>query len=219
MNNQFKKYTSGVYCLESDCDTFQHGDQTSIKTRRGKEVEVTIWKKLFSRNGLTYYSIIREDGLTRTEWTKRRLERQQNAAARQEKLSDHHYKESNRDRDFLSLGEPIKVGHHSEKRHRKIIERANVQMGKSVEASKKAQRHEEKAATLEDRAKTEINLDTPECIELLEERIAKFEERHAYIKSVEHQTYQLSNSSAAIRRYKKRLETAKKLWLLEPVED
>jgi hypothetical protein len=34
------------------------------------------------------------------------------------------------ERDFLSLCEPVKVGHHSERRHRKLLERA----GKSFEA-------------------------------------------------------------------------------------
>ena len=31
---------------------------------------------------------------------------------------------SNGEREFLALGEPIKIGHHSERRHRKLIERA-----------------------------------------------------------------------------------------------
>ena len=47
-----------------------------------------------------------------------------------------------KDKDFLSLGEPIKVGHHSEKRHRKAIDDAWNNMGKSVEFSDKAAEHE-----------------------------------------------------------------------------
>lgn len=37
-------------------------------------------------------------------------------------------------------GEPIKIGHHSERRHRRAIERAHQAMGRSVEADREADR-------------------------------------------------------------------------------
>lgn len=49
------------------------------------------------------------------------------------------YKEkSNEGADFLALAEPIKVGHHSEKRHRALIERNWNRMSNAVEEFKKA---------------------------------------------------------------------------------
>lgn len=45
-------------------------------------------------------------------------------------------------------GEPIKVGHHSEKRHRRLFERADNDMRAGSEALDKAKHHREKAATV-----------------------------------------------------------------------
>lgn len=44
-------------------------------------------------------------------------------------------------------GEPIKIGHHSESRHRNAIDRAHKAMGRSVEADREAQRAAERAET------------------------------------------------------------------------
>ena len=214
--NTFIKYASGVYCMQSESAEYNHSDKATIETRHGKKVSVIVWKKLFSKAGHTYYSIVREDGFNRTEWTRRKMERAENAAARQERLSDEYYAKSNKDRDFLSLGEPIKVGHHSESRHRKAIEGANRNMGKCVEAIDRQKEYGRKADELEYRLKKEINLDTPESCELLEERVADLEARKTALKeSGEYQSFELSNLGAKIRRYKKRLVTAKRLWELE----
>lgn len=42
---------------------------------------------------------------------------------------------SDGERSFLSLGEPVKVGHHSERRHRKLLDRFASAMDKSCEES------------------------------------------------------------------------------------
>ena len=76
-----------------------------------------------------------------------RAERMEHRAEKAEQESDMFYKKSNQHADFLSLGEPIKVGHHSERRHRKIIEQAHNNMGKSVDASKKAEYYTDRAET------------------------------------------------------------------------
>lgn len=220
MQNTFRKYTSGVYCMASACDTLELGDGAEITTRRGKVVPVTVWKRLgvARSDGATLYSVTRDDGFCRKEWMTRKLARQENAATRQERLSDEYSTKSNKDRAFLSLGEPIKIGHHSEKRHRKAIDDAWNNMGKSVEASRKAEKHEDKAATLAARLAREISLDTPESVDLLVERIADLEQTREEIKARPHESYELSNLGANIRRYRKRLETARKLWDLEHVE-
>ena len=73
---------------------------------------------------------------------KAKAERYQNWANSAEKKSNEYFEASQEGRDFLSLAEPIKVGHHSEKRHRALIERNWNRMGKSVEFSEKAVNHE-----------------------------------------------------------------------------
>lgn len=219
---QFKKYTSGYYCLQHPDTGLQHGDQVTVTTRYGKEVECTIWKKLGnSKAGEgAYYSHVRNDGFNRKEWMKRKAERATNAAERQNNLSDEYFAKSQKDRDFLTLGEPIKVGHHSEKRHRKIINQAQENTGKMVAASKKAERYTDKAEELESRINCEINIDTPESLELLKQRVADLTEKRDALKaSKKYETWQLSNLGANIRRYKERLETAKKLWDMEADAD
>jgi len=50
------------------------------------------------------------------------------------------------ERDFLRLAEPIKVGHHSEVRHRKFLERARRKTERYFELLRDAEKLEEKAA-------------------------------------------------------------------------
>ncbi|WP_413711773.1 DUF3560 domain-containing protein [Rhizobium sp. Rhizsp82] len=214
---QFKKYTTGVYCLETETDDLTHGSVVEVTTRHGKNVAVMIWKKLLTKAGKTYYSYVREDGMDRKAWQARKVEKLQNAAARQNELSDSHYAKSNQHRDFLSLGEPIKVGHHSERRHRKLFEDANRHMAKCVEASRKADGQLERAETIESRLAYEINLDTPDSLELLTQRVQDLEHKRDALKaSGNYESFQLSNLGANIRRYKERLATAQKLWELPP---
>lgn len=216
MTNIYKKYTAGVYCMQSDNENYQHNDKATIITKYGKEIAVIIWKKLFSKNGFTYYSVVREDGFCRKEWLQRKADKRAEQAQKAEQRSDEYYKKSNKDRNFLSLAEPIKIGHHSEKRHRKIIDDAYNNMGKSVAESKKAESLEGKAEELAYRAQKEISLDTPESLELLQGRVEYLENKRDALKaSGNYQSYELTNLGANIRRYKERLETAKKLWDLE----
>jgi hypothetical protein len=209
----FKKYTQGVYCMQSEDDNLQHESEVTVTTKHGKDINVIVWKKLSTRNEHTFYSVIRIDGYDRAEHMRRKIERAENAQARQEKLANEYYNKSNKDRDFLSLAEPIKIGHHSEKRHRKIINQAYDNMGKSVAASNKAKSYNDKIDTLESRLAYNINLDTPESLELLEQRVIDLEQQRDNLKaSKNYESYQLTNLGANIRRYKERLETARKLW-------
>lgn len=50
--------------------------------------------------------------------------------------------------EFLALGEPVKIGHHSEGKHRRLLERRDSTMCKVVELSNKAKRMREKSANL-----------------------------------------------------------------------
>lgn len=205
--------------MESADTGLKHNDQATITTRRGKNISVTVWKKVKQRGGLAYYSVIREDGKTRAARMACLAERAENAAARQEQISGEYYEKSRKDRDFLSLGEPIKVGHHSEKRHRKMIDDAWNNMGKSVAASDKAKDYAGRAETLAEKAEAEINLDEPTSVERLAERVEALEAERAALKaSGKYETYQLQNLGANIRRYKERLNTARELWDLDYIK-
>lgn len=126
-----------------------------------KKHECTVHNSIGTKDGFFFYSIVRTDGFNVQEWAKKRAERLQNAAINAENKSTDYWKKSNKDSDFLSLGEPIKVGHHSEKRHRKIIEQANSDMGKSVEFQNKADEYKSRVSYWEHKANA-INLSMPE---------------------------------------------------------
>lgn len=73
----------------------------------------------------------------------------ENAHARAE-ASSHAAHEIGR---FIPMGQPILVGHHSEKRHRRDLGRIDSQMRKSIEESKKADYFSDRSANLEREAK------------------------------------------------------------------
>lgn len=73
-------------------------------------------------------------------------------------------------------GEPIKVGHHSEGRHRRAIERSWDNLGRSVKASEEADRLASRAHSV---GKGGISSDDPDAIEKLKKKLAKLKEMQA----------------------------------------
>jgi hypothetical protein len=209
--NTFKKYTSGVFCMQSTED-YIHGQETTILTKYNKEVPVMIYKFLKAANGFKYYSIVRLDGKNSKAHYLKLADKREAQAERAEQKSNEYYAKSNKDRDFLSLAEPIKVGHHSERRHRKIIDQAYNNMGKSVAESEKAAALEYKAESLASIAEN-LFIDTPEGLQGLIDKVAELEQQKADLKAGgDYKSFQLTNLGANIRRYKERLQTAKELW-------
>lgn len=80
------------------------------------------------------------------------------------------------------MGEPIKVGHHSEGRHRRLIEKAWRQIGQGVAAHRDAERLESRAAGAE--SNTAIYSDDPEALAKLREELATAEALHKLWKQI-----------------------------------
>lgn len=208
--NKFKKYCPNVWVAECE-EEYKKGDIIQLTTKYNKEVDCEVYNFLFEKDELYYYSIVRIEDKTYAE---RKAERYNNSAANHMAKSEQYANAAQEGREFLSLGEPIKVGHHSEKRHRALIERNFNRMGKCVESAEKAKEAERKAQYWEDKAK-EITLAMPESLEYfkfkLEEAIkyrddlksGKIEQTHSYSK-----TY----AQKDVRELKKKVETAKILW-------
>jgi hypothetical protein len=78
-------------------------------------------------------------------------------------------------------GQPVLVGHHSEKRHRALLERADNDMRKSVEASDKAAYYDQRAASAE--SNDAISSDDPEAVVKLKEKVAELESFQSQVKS------------------------------------
>lgn len=81
----------------------------------------------------------------------------------------------------IPFGQPILVGHHSERRHRAVIARAHAAMGKGVALSKEADKVEARAAGV---GLGGISSDDPEAIRKLKVELAEHEERHALDKAI-----------------------------------
>lgn len=79
----------------------------------------------------------------------------------------------------IPFGQPILVGHHSEKRHRADANRIDNNMRKGVEASDKADYYADKAANV---GTGGISSDDPEAIDKLREKLAGLEQAQATMK-------------------------------------
>ena len=111
-----------------------------------------------------------------------RLEAYKNLAAKNEKISEQTFKSAQDIASCIPMGQPIMVGHHSEKRHRRDIQRIDNSMRKSVEASDKAKYYEARAETLLNG--TAISSDDPNAIDKLQEKLEKLEAGQELMKQV-----------------------------------
>ncbi len=213
MANTYFKYAPNVFVAKCDAP-HEKGETIVLETKYGKEVENIVFNLVGTRDGFYFYSIVRADGFDHKAWCERRAEKLQASAARAESASMAAYNRSRKDSAFLSLGEPIKVGHHSERRHRRVIEQANNATAKSVELSHKAESFESRASYWESRA-AEINLSMPESLDYYEHKLEAAKLRHAGLKDGtiprEH-SYSLTYAKNAVNEAEKNLKLAQKLW-------
>lgn len=210
--NTYYKFAPNVFLAKCD-EKHERGEEILVTTKYGKENESIVFNLIFEKDGFYYYSIVRADGFNVQEWAKQRAERRREWAASSERKSKQYFDKSNKDRDFLSLGEPIKVGHHSERRHRKAIDDAWNNMGKIVEFIDKANEHERVAQYWEKRANT-INLSMPESIDFYEHKLEQAKEYHEGVKSGKYpreHAYTLTYAKKAVNEAQKNYELAKKL--------
>lgn len=110
--------------------------------------------------------------MTRRERLEKRLERRQEWSEKAELRSSAAFERSNRAVAGIEPGQPILVGHHSERRHRRDLDRSWAALGKSVEEQKLAKHHEQKARGLAIQLERTIFSDDEDAIEKLEAKAA-----------------------------------------------
>ena len=135
--NTFAKYCPNVYVVKST-EQYTKGEIVEVQTQYGKIIECIVYNLVHQKDGFYYYSVVRADGMNAQEWAKKKADRLMNASSNADKKGNAYWQSSQEGRDFLALAEPIKVGHHSERRHRALIERNHNRMGKSIEMTQKA---------------------------------------------------------------------------------
>ena len=111
----------------------------------------------------------------RRDWAERR---------RQRAAADFDRGDLREEKSGIPFGQPILVGHHSERRHRRAIERADNATRRACESMSMAQHHESKAAGLEDQLDRCIFSDDDNAVEALRARIAEREQQAAEWKRI-----------------------------------
>lgn len=110
--------------------------------------------------------------MTRRERLERKMEKRETWAGKAAAESDRRFDTAHKLVEGIPLGQPILVGHHSEKRHRRTLDRMASNMDKGCEAADRAKDHTSKAAGIEHQLDVSIFDDDPDAVEKLTERIA-----------------------------------------------
>lgn len=211
--NTYVKFAPNVFIAKCD-QRYEKGETILLTTKYGKENECIVFNFIGQKDDNFYYSIVRADGFNFQEHAKKRAEKLQNAALNAEKKSTQYWEASNEGRDFLALGEPIKIGHHSEKRHRALIERNHNRMNKAVELSKVAESYESRVSYWDGKAQS-MNLSMPECIEFYEYKLEAAKMKHEGLKNgtIERShSFSLTYAKKDVNEAEKNLKLAQRLW-------
>ena len=113
--------------------------------------------------------------MTTRERLEAKLDRRQEWADKATARSQQHADTAYQMADAIPMGQPILVGHHSEKRDRRYRERIGGHASRSVEEAQKAQHHASKADGLERQLDRSIFSDDPDAVEALEAKVEALE--------------------------------------------
>ena len=212
--NTYSKYCPNVFVAKCD-EQHEKGSLITITTKYGKEVENEIYNYLGkTKDGFFLYSVVRTDGTTAQTRAEAKAVKLLGYSSNAEKRSNKHYEASKKNSDFLALGEPIKIGHHSERRHRKLIEDNWAQLGKSVAESEKAKDYERRAEYWKDKASI-INLSMPESLNYFEFKLQEAKDKHQFLKDnpkERRHSMSLQYANKEVKELDKKVETAIYLW-------
>jgi hypothetical protein len=114
--------------------------------------------------------------LGRSDYEERRaarIERQKARAERLQRVAESRHARAREIGSHIPFGQPILIGHHSEKRHRAAIRKIDANMRASIEAAKGAEVAERRARSAE--RNTSISSDDPEAVRRLKEKLAELE--------------------------------------------
>lgn len=124
------------------------------------------------------------EGLTRRERLERRAERREEWAESRERRAAQDRAASSQAVAGIPLGQPVLVGHHSQRRHERALERSRNAMDRAAESDRMAERHRTKAGNIRAHLDTAVFSDDPDAIERLTERIRRREERRTRMKQI-----------------------------------
>lgn len=112
-----------------------------------------------------------------------RAERLQGWAEKRDTKASQAYDESHKAVEHIPFGQPILVGHHSEGKMRRAINRAQAKASLSIEHHRKAEQMRGKAANILSAVDRSIYSDDHDAIVRLEEKLAGLEAERGRIKA------------------------------------
>ena len=211
--NKYKKFCPNVFVAQC-AEEHQKGDVITITTKYGKENEHIVFNLVKKDPDYYYYSIVRLDGLNAQKYAENKANKLEGYATKRNQKSKDYFEASNEGREFLVMGEPIHVGHHSERGHRALIERNQNRFEKGIEENKKADEYMGKAEYWEKKAQ-DINLSMPESVEYFKTKLEKATKYHQDMKSgiiEKSHSYSLTYAKNSCNEFKNKYNLAVKLW-------
>lgn len=147
-----------------------------------------------------------------------KIQRFQELAEKNEALGNQRLESVRQRRASIPMGQPILVGHYSERGHRNFIDKNNRSEEIGMEMIEKAEYYKKKADNLENG--TAISSDDPEAVKKLEDKLKGLEEKREKYKNYNKtarkegketlQPYMLQNLSGNIKSVRDRIEYLKK---------
>lgn len=213
--NTYHKYAPNVFLAKTQ-EQYNKGDTIIVTSQYWKETEHIVHNFIWKGKDWVsfFYSITRADELTAQDFANRKAERLASYQENALKKSDDYWRASHEWSEFLSLAEPIKIGHHSERKHRNLIERNRNRMDKSMELQKKADSYTDRIAYYEEKA-NQINLSMPESIRYFQYKLDKAKRIHQGMKDgsiPRAHSYSLTYANKEVKEMQKNLDLAIKLW-------
>jgi hypothetical protein len=114
----------------------------------------------------------------------RKLQKRQEWAAKRQAEARQRLDAAHQATEHIPLGQPILLGHHSEKAHRAALARSDSNMSKGCEAQSMAEHHKDKAAGLERQLETSVFSDDEDAVEQIEAKIASLEAKRHRMKAI-----------------------------------
>lgn len=215
--NTYKKYCPNVFVAQCE-EKQEKGATIIVETKYGKENEHIVHNFVgytgTKESPMYCYSITRADGTDNRDRAKNKVDKLNNWADSAEKRSDDWREKSNEGKDFLALAEPIKVGHHSEKRHRALVERNHKRMDNAMAELDKAEAYRQRAAYWENMA-SKIDLSMPESLEFFAVQLEEAKEYHKFLKDNPKERphgMALTYAKKKVNELTKKCKTAETLW-------
>lgn len=208
--NKFKKYCENVFVAETETK-HDKGEIIELTTKYNKIVECEVFNLVATKEDKFYYSIVRIEDQSYAE---RKANKYSKSANLHQEKSNSWYEKSKEGRDFLVLAEPIKIGHHSENRHRNLINRNHNRMRNCINEQEKAEKIERKAEYWERKAK-EINLSMPESLEFYSYELEKAKDYHIGLKNGTYQkehSYSVTYANKKVKDLTRKVNISQKLW-------